>query len=305
MSGSVTRHRTERRRTPSERATSSSPTGERATAARTGDDGEREEHDGVGQHQQRAGLVEAPLQEVLGDVGEAQGDDQTGHGQDEHVAAARGPSPGGGGSGPRAARSAARPAWPRRRPRRRSRTVFAVATNSEAGRQGAVPALDDQVDDRPHAARPAPARPGAPRRPARAGGPAERHRADRARQRRRPTRDVRPRPRTESSPARSTAPEEHEDQGERAGGRLVEADLELVVDLGGQRLVAQDLERAELGQHDQPDQDRSRRGWPAGPGPRSPSRRCAPGPRPRLRATSSCAGSAARRLAATGRKTRG
>ena len=51
--------------------------------------------------------------------------------------------------------------------------------------------------------------------------------------------------------------EEHEDEGEGAGGRLVEPDLELVVDLRRQRLVAQDLEGAELGQHDQPDEDRS------------------------------------------------
>ena len=35
ISGSVTRHKTERRLTPSEPATSSSPTGARATAART------------------------------------------------------------------------------------------------------------------------------------------------------------------------------------------------------------------------------------------------------------------------------
>ena len=39
-------------------------------------------------------------------------------------------------------------------------------------------------------------------------------------------------------------------------GRLIEADQELRIDLGGQGVVAQDLEGAELGQHHQPDQHR-------------------------------------------------
>ena len=49
--------------------------------------GQREEHDGVGDHQQRARLVEAALQEVLGHIGEAQRDHQAGHGEDHEVRA--------------------------------------------------------------------------------------------------------------------------------------------------------------------------------------------------------------------------
>ena len=92
---------------------------------------------------------------------------------------------------------------------------------------------------------------GAGQRPA---SPAERRRTDRPR-------------RSGADSRRSTTPsdpvlagqkeraEEHEDQGEGACGRLVEPHLELVVDLRGQRLVAEDLERAELGQHDEPDEN--------------------------------------------------
>ena len=65
-----------------------------------------------------------------------------------------------------------------------------------------------------------------------------------------------------------------QDDGERTGRRLVEADLELVVDLGRQGLVAEDLEGAELGQHDQPDQDRApedgQAGLTHGDGPERP-----------------------------------
>ncbi len=47
--------------------------------------GQRKEHDGVGDNQQRARLVEAALQEVLGHIGEAQRDHQAGHGEDHEI----------------------------------------------------------------------------------------------------------------------------------------------------------------------------------------------------------------------------
>ena len=55
-----------------------------------------------------------------------------------------------------------------------------------------------------------------------------------------------------------------ENQRERTGGRCVETDLELVVDLGCEGLVAQDLEGTELGEHDQADQDGSPENGDAG-----------------------------------------
>ncbi len=67
-------------------------------------------------------------------------------------------------------------------------------------------------------------------------------------------------------------PEEDEDEREGTARRGVEADRELGVRLGGQGAEAEDLEGAELGQADQGDEHRSRRGWPVGPGRPSPSR---------------------------------
>ena len=122
-------------------------------------------------------------------------------------------------------------------------------------RQGAVPALDDQVDDGTDGY--AQSEHHQERGPRQCGqtGPAERHRSNRACRAR--TDPRRPAASAHGVLARQEqATEEHEDQGERAGGGLVEPDLELAVDLGGQRLVAQDLERTELSQHDEADQDR-------------------------------------------------
>ena len=100
-------------------------------------------------------------------------------------------------------------------------------------------------------------------------------------------------------------PEQDEDQRERAGGGFVETDLELVVDLGRQGLVAEDLEGAELGEHTRPTRMAPPEDGEAGPGPPSrsrtsgcgPSRGCAPPPLG--------PGRPMRRLAATGRYTRG
>ena len=58
--------------------------------------------------------------------------------------------------------------------------------------------------------------------------------------------------------------EHDQDQGEGAGRRLVEAHGELGVDLCGQRVEAEDLERAELRQHDQRDEHRAAENGQAG-----------------------------------------
>ncbi len=90
-----------------------------------GDHRQREEHDGVGHDQQRGRLVEAALQEVLGHVGEAQRDHQAGHGEDHQVRSLQARAPCAAGSAPTGGRSVPRPAWPRRRPPRHSRTCSA------------------------------------------------------------------------------------------------------------------------------------------------------------------------------------
>ena len=166
-------------------------------------DRQREEHDGVRHHQQRAGLVEAALQEVLGHVGEAQGDDETRHGQNDEVRpleaehrrrgkAHREQSNGHGGE--------------RRHHAGGRRVAEGVQRGLGQGRrrgQRAGPAADDQVDDgtdrdaqrqhdEEHGRRPA-------RQTARADANAN-GRSCRAAPA--PTRDVRPWPRTASSLAR-------------------------------------------------------------------------------------------------------
>ena len=123
-------------------------------------------------------------------------------------------------------------------------------------RQGAAPTLHDQVDDGPDRH--------AERQHDQEADAGQRHGPQSAqRQRSQLPGGARAQPRRPAvSPhgvlaGQQQRTEEHQDEGEGAGRRLVEPDLELVVDLRRQRLVAQDLEGAELGQHDQPDQDGS------------------------------------------------
>ena len=258
---------TERRLTPSEPATSSSPTGRPGHGGADRHHRQREEHDGVGDHQQGARLVEAALQEVLGHVGEAQRDHQAGHGEDHEVRSLQAEHP--------APREAHRQEGDRHRGQRRHDTgcrrvperVQRRVGQGRRRRQRAASPLEQQIDDGSHR--------DAERQHDQQADTAERHRPE-ATQRERggaaraapaPSRDVRPCPRTVSSLASSSAAQEHQDEREGTGGRLVEADLELVVDLGRQRLVAQDLEGAELGQHDQARPGSRPRRWPGAPAP--------------------------------------
>ncbi len=141
--------------------------------------------------------------------------------------------------------------------------VCAAALHKEAGGKRRVPAPHDEVDDRPdgHAQCQSDEQ-GHPAQHRRRGA-AERPRTDSSR---------RAGPQTGSptmAPGRALAEEDDEterdqNQGQGAGRRLVEAHGELGVDLRGQRVETEDLECAELGQHDQCDEHRAAEDGQAG-----------------------------------------
>ena len=218
--GSVTRHSTERRLTPSEPADLLEPDRRARHGGAHRHHRQREEHDGVGDHEQRARLVEAALEEVLG------------HDR-SRLSAMTSP---GTASTTRLDRSrlstlrrgkAHRQQGDRQRGERGQHPgCRRVAERVQRGigqggrrRQCAAPALDDQVDDRPdgdaegqrHEERETRERHGSE--PARAGAAAAVVR------RPHPTATSGRGPARVPSLASSNAPRSDEDQRERAGGR--------------------------------------------------------------------------------------